>query len=46
MPQPKGRHGRRFTQAQKKPALSLIASGMKRTEVAEGIGTTCESLRR
>jgi transposase InsO family protein len=46
MPQRKGRQGRRFTQAQKKHALLLIASGMKRTEVAEGIGTTCESLRR
>jgi transposase InsO family protein len=45
-PQPKGRQGRRFTQAQRKHALLLIASGMKRTEVAEGIGTTCESLRR
>ena len=45
-PRPKGRQGRRFTQAQKKHALLLIASGMKRTEVAEGIGTTCESLRR
>lgn len=45
-PPPKGHQGRRFTQAQKKHALLLIASGMKRTEVAEGIGTTCESLRR
>jgi len=45
-PQPKGRQGPRFTKAHKKYALLLIVSGMKRTEVAEGIGTTCESLRR
>jgi len=40
-PPPKGRQGRRFTQAQKKHALLLIASGMKRTEVAgAGNGAT------
>jgi RNA-directed DNA polymerase len=38
--------GRRFDEAQKKHALVLVASGMKRTQVAETIGTTTESLRR
>jgi len=38
--------GRRFTAAQKKHALTLVAAGMKRTEVAEAIGTTVESIRR
>lgn len=38
--------GRRFTSAQRKHALDLIASGMKREQVAEAIGTTVESLRR
>ncbi len=38
--------GRRFTAAQHEHALTLVASGMKRTEIAEAIGTTTESVRR
>jgi transposase InsO family protein len=43
---PKGTQGRRFTAEQRKQALTLIAGGMGRGEVAEAIGTTTESLRR
>jgi transposase InsO family protein len=42
----KSRTGQRFTDAQRAHALLLIGSGMKRTEVAQVVGTTCESLRR
>ena len=38
--------GRRFTVAQRLHALTLIASAMKREQVAEVVGTTTESLRR
>ena len=38
--------GRRFTAAQRQHALTLVASGMKRTEIADAIGTTTESVRR
>jgi len=38
--------GRRFTLAEKVHALTLIVAGMKRTEVADTVGTTTESLRR
>ncbi len=38
--------GRRFTGEQRKHALVLVASGMKRSEIAEAIGTTTESVRR
>ena len=38
--------GRRFTAAQRQHALTLVASGMKRTEIAAAIGTTTESVRR
>lgn len=38
--------GRRFTAAQRQHALRLVASGMKRTEIAKAIGTTTESVRR
>jgi transposase InsO family protein len=37
---------RRFDAAQKRHALVLVVSGMKRVEVAATIGTTTESLRR
>ena len=40
------RRGRRFTPAQRVHALTLIASRMKREQVAETVGTTTESLRR
>jgi putative transposase len=43
---PKGLQGRRFTKKQRKQALTLIAGGMGRGEVAKAIGTTTESLRR
>ena len=42
----KGLQGRRFTSAQKNHALTLVASGMKREQVAKSIGTTEASLRR
>jgi len=42
----KGRQGRRFTEEQHKQALTLVAGGMQRSEVAASIGTTTESLRR
>lgn len=42
----KGAQGRRFTPAEKKHALTLIVSGMKREQVAESVGTTVESVRR
>ena len=45
-PRPTSPRGRHFTDAQREYALLLIASGMKRSDVAEAIGTTCESLRR
>lgn len=38
--------GRRFTAAQRREALRLIGSGLKRTEVARMLETTVESLRR
>jgi RNA-directed DNA polymerase len=38
--------GRRFTAELKQHALVLVASGMKRTEVARAVGTTPESIRR
>ena len=38
--------GRRFTPEQKEHALSLVASGMKKVDVAEAVGTTVTSLRR
>lgn len=38
--------GRRFTPEQQTEALRLIASGLKRKEVARVVGTTVESLRR
>lgn len=38
--------GRRFTLKEKVHALTLIVAGMKRSEVAETVGTTTESLRR
>jgi transposase InsO family protein len=38
--------GRRFTAEQREHALTLVASGMKRTEIAKAIGTTTESVRR
>lgn len=38
--------GRRFTPTQRLHALTLIASAMKREQVAEVVGTTTESLRR
>ncbi len=37
---------RRFTPEQREHALEMMASGMKRTEIASAIGTTTESLRR
>lgn len=43
---PKGLQGRRFTEEQHKQALTLIAGGMERGEVAKAMGTTTESLRR
>lgn len=42
----KGLRGRRFTEEQRQQALTLIAGGMQRNEVAERVGTTTESLRR
>ncbi len=45
-PKQKGQQGRRFTEAQRKHAVLLVVSGMKRTEVAEAIGTTTQSVRR
>lgn len=42
----KGLQGRRFTEEQRQRALTLIAGGMQRTEVAASVGTTTESLRR
>jgi transposase InsO family protein len=38
--------GRRFTRQQQAEALRLIATGLKRKEVARVVGTTVESLRR
>lgn len=38
--------GRRFTPEQQAEALRLIASGLKRKEIARVVGTTVESLRR
>jgi RNA-directed DNA polymerase len=38
--------GRRFSEEQRKQALTLIAGGMQRNEVAKAVGTTTESLRR
>ena len=38
--------GRRFTAAQRREAMRLIRSGLKRTEVARMLKTTVESLRR
>ena len=42
----KGLQGRRFTEEQRQQALTLIAGGMQRNEVASSVGTTTESLRR
>lgn len=42
----KGLQGRRFTEEQRQQALTLIAGGMQRVDVAKAIGTTTESLRR
>lgn len=42
----KGLQGRRFTEEQRQRALTLIAGGMQRTEVAASVDTTTESLRR
>jgi putative transposase len=42
----KGSPGRRFTDEQRKQALTLVACGMERGEVAKAVGTTTESLRR
>lgn len=41
-----GLQGRRFDSAQKQHALTLIASGVAREQVAATIGTTTQSLRR
>lgn len=41
----KNQSGRRFSREQKRHALELIASGMKRSEVAAAVGTTVESVR-
>jgi transposase InsO family protein len=38
--------GRRFTAAQRREAMRLVRSGIKRTEVARMLKTTVESLRR
>jgi transposase InsO family protein len=38
--------GRRFTAEQRREALRLVGSGLKRTEVARMLQTTVESLRR
>ncbi|MHC4091475.1 MAG: IS3 family transposase [Planctomycetota bacterium] len=38
-------HGRRFTPEQRHHALVLVASGMKKTEVAKAVGTTDKSVR-
>jgi RNA-directed DNA polymerase len=46
VPEEVGLQGRRFDAAQKHHALTLIASGMIRTKVAETIGTTTVSLSR
>ena len=42
----RGLQSRRFTKEQRKQALTLIAGGMGRGEVAKAVGTTTESLRR
>jgi transposase InsO family protein len=42
----KGLQGRRFTEEQRRQALTLIAGGMQRSDVAKSVGTTTESLRR
>ena len=42
----KGDRSRRFSPAQREHALRLVASGMKRTQIAEVVGTTPESVRR
>jgi putative transposase len=42
----KGGPGRRFTAAEKERALTLVVSGMSRTDVAQAIGTTTESIRQ
>jgi transposase InsO family protein len=42
----KGLQGRRFTDEQRKQALTLVAGGMERVDVAKVVGTTTESLRR
>lgn len=42
----RGLQGRRFSREQKDKALELLANGMKKTEVADKIGTTTESLLR
>jgi putative transposase len=42
----KGLQGQRFTAEQRKQALTLVAGGMGRGEVAKTMGTTTESLRR
>jgi transposase InsO family protein len=44
-PQPELR-GRRFTPEQQARALSLVAAGIERVEVARIVGTTVESVRR
>lgn len=45
-PKPASLRGRRFTDAQKEHALTLVVAEMKREQIANLIGTTCESLRR
>jgi putative transposase len=44
--QAKGLQGRRFTDDQRKQALTLVAGGMERGDVAKAVGMTTESLRR
>lgn len=41
-----GLQGRRFTEGQRRQALTLVAGGMERGAVAKSVGTTTESLRR
>ncbi len=41
-----GLQGRRFDAAQKRHALTLVASGVTRTQVAAIVGTTTTSLNR
>lgn len=41
-----GLQGRRFSEEQRQQALTLIAAGVSRSDVAAKIGTTTESLRR